>query len=35
MIPWIQLGKAPVPGGGEVRLMRRGANSRSAWASRS
>jgi spermidine synthase len=25
MIPWIQLGKAPVPGGGEVRLMRRGA----------
>ena len=25
MIPWVQLGKAPVPGGGEVRLMRRGA----------
>jgi spermidine synthase len=24
MIPWIQLGKAAVPGGGEVRLMRRG-----------
>ena len=24
MIPWIQLGKAPVPGGGELRLMRRG-----------
>ncbi len=25
MIPWVQLGKAPVPGGGEVRLMQRGA----------
>ena len=25
MIPWVQLAKAPVPGGGEVRLMRRDA----------
>jgi spermidine synthase len=25
MIPWVQLGAAPVPGGGELRLMRRGA----------
>lgn len=25
MIPWVELGKAPVPGGGELRLMRRGA----------
>jgi len=24
MIPWVQLGKAAVPGGGELRLMRRG-----------
>ena len=25
MIPWIELAKAPIPGGGELRLMRRGA----------
>ena len=24
MIPWVLLGKAPIPGGGELRLMRRG-----------
>jgi spermidine synthase len=25
MIPWVELGRAQVPGGGELRLMRRGA----------
>jgi spermidine synthase len=25
MIPWIELDRAPIPGGGELRLMRRGA----------
>ena len=24
MIPWVQLGAAQIPGGGELRLMRRG-----------
>jgi spermidine synthase len=25
MIPWVELDRAPIPGGGELRLMRRGA----------